>query len=125
MEQTITLCKALTEPIRLRILALLREGELCVCELVEVLRMPQSTVSRHLALLKGAGWVAERRQGVWMYYRLAEGGAGLQAALQRHLLEHLAGLEQVQADRARLGLLRKAGPGAATCCGASKNKKRK
>jgi ArsR family transcriptional regulator len=125
MEQTINVCKALTEPIRLRILALLGEGELCVCELVEVLQIPQSTVSRHLALLRGAGWVAERRQGVWMYYRLAEGDAGLHGALQRHLLEHLRGLEQIKADLVRLGLRRKAGPGAATCCGASKNNKRK
>ena len=103
MEQTINLCKALTEPIRLRILALLREGELCVCELVEVLQMPQSTVSRHLSLLKAAGWVAERRQGAWMYYRLVNEGSGLQVALQRHILEHLIGLEVVKADLARRG----------------------
>lgn len=102
MEQTINVCKALTEPIRLRILALLGEGELCVCELVEVLQMPQSTVSRHLAILKKAGWLAERRQGIWMYYRLARGGSGLQAALQRNLLDHLSGLEQVRADLLRL-----------------------
>lgn len=125
MEQTVILCKALTEPIRLRILALLGEGELCVCELVEVLRMPQSTVSRHLAMLKSAGWVIERRQGVWMYYRLAEEGAGLHRVLQHHLLEHLAGLAQVKADLERLGLLRKAGQGESACSGASTNKKRK
>lgn len=101
MERTIRACKALAEPIRLRILALLREGELCVCDLVEVLQMPQSTVSRHLALLKGAGWVAERRQGVWMHYRLADGGSGLHVALQPHLLDHLVGLEQVKADISR------------------------
>lgn len=124
MEQTINLCKALTEPIRLRILALLGEGELCVCELVEVLQIPQSTVSRHLALLKGAGWVTERRQGVWMYYRLAEGGAGLHGPLQNHLLEHLRGLEQIKADLARLSLQRELATEAATRCSASKNEKR-
>lgn len=108
MRQTTHLCKALSEPIRLRILALLGEGELCVCDLVEVLQLPQSTVSRHLALLKAAGWLAERRQGVWMYYRLMDQGAGLQGALQPHLLEHLTGLEQVKADlERRVGYLRK------------------
>lgn len=123
MEQTIKACKALTEPIRLRILALLREGELCVCELVAVLRMPQPTVSRHLALLKGAGWVEERRQGVWMYYRLADGNSDLHVALQRHLLVHLAGLAQVKTDLGRLGLM-KAEQGPSTRCGAVKNNKR-
>ncbi|MHB8810504.1 MAG: ArsR/SmtB family transcription factor [Desulfobulbaceae bacterium] len=124
MEQTINLCKALTEPIRLRILALLGEGELCVCELVAVLQLPQSTVSRHLAMLKSAGWVTERRQGVWMYYRLAEGGTGLQAALQQNLLKHLNGLTQVKTDLARLPLM-KAGQGPSICGDAFKNKKRK
>jgi ArsR family transcriptional regulator, arsenate/arsenite/antimonite-responsive transcriptional repressor len=102
MEQTIRLCKALTGPIRLRILALLDGGELCVCDLVEVLAIPQSTVSRHLAVLKNAGWVCERRQGVWMYYRLAQASTPLQDALRQTILAHLAGLAGVRHDRERL-----------------------
>ncbi|MHB1348822.1 MAG: ArsR family transcriptional regulator [Desulfobulbus sp.] len=102
MEQTIRLCKALTAPIRLRILALLDEGELCVCALVEVLAVPQSTVSRHLAVLKNADWVVERRRGVWMYYRLAAAGPPLLEALRRDILAHLAGQEDVKRDRERL-----------------------
>lgn len=102
MNQTIRVCKALTEPTRLRILAILDQGELCVCALVAVLQVPQSTVSRHLALLKAAGWICERRQGVWMYYRLARESVPLQAALCRGILAHLAGLAAVRRDRKRL-----------------------
>lgn len=102
MQHTIKVCKALTEPTRLRILALLDQGELCVCALVSVLQMPQSTVSRHLAQLKAAGWICERRQGVWMYYRLTGESDPLQAALSRDILAHLAGLAEVRRDRQRL-----------------------
>lgn len=66
------LFKALSEPARLRIIHLLhRRGELCVCDLVEALQLPQSAVSRHLAYLRNQGLVAARRAGTWMYYQLA------------------------------------------------------
>ena len=56
--------KALSDPIRLRIVFLLQaEGELCVCDLMAVLKLPQSTVSRHLAYLKRSCWVDIRREG--------------------------------------------------------------
>lgn len=57
---------------RRNILALLAaEGEVCVCELVAALGELQPSVSRHLALLRDAGWIAGRREGTWMHYRLA------------------------------------------------------
>jgi len=56
--------KALADEIRLRILAVLAEGKLCVCNLLAILDMPQSTVSRHLAYLLNSGWVEDRRRGV-------------------------------------------------------------
>ena len=62
--------KALAEPIRLRILMLLTSGELCVCDLTDVLALPQSTISRHMSRLKSAGIVADRRDGRWVHYRL-------------------------------------------------------
>lgn len=65
--------KALSDETRLRIVALLQiGGELCVCDLMEVLDMPQSTVSRHLAYLRNSGLVDDRRKGVWMYYCLRD-----------------------------------------------------
>ncbi|BCU81700.1 transcriptional regulator [Polycladomyces abyssicola] len=62
--------KALGDPTRLKILALLKEEELCVCELVEILKMSQPAVSQHMRRLKNAGLVKERRQGQWVFYSL-------------------------------------------------------
>jgi ArsR family transcriptional regulator len=65
------LYRALADPTRLRCLVLLqREGELCVCELTHALGESQPKISRHLAQLREAGIVADRRQGVWIHYRL-------------------------------------------------------
>jgi ArsR family transcriptional regulator len=63
--------QALSDATRLRSLLLLaREDELCVCELTHALDVIQPKVSRHLALLRDAGIVCDRRQGQWIYYRL-------------------------------------------------------
>ena len=62
--------KALSEEIRLRILVLLTEGEICVCDLMHVLNLPQSSVSRHMAKLKSAFLISDRRDGKWVYYSL-------------------------------------------------------
>jgi len=64
------LFKALADETRLRIVALLSHGELCVCHLEEALRLSQPKVSRHLATLRSAGVVEHRREGTWVYYRL-------------------------------------------------------
>jgi ArsR family transcriptional regulator len=63
--------RALSDETRLRILALLKDGEVCVCHIQGGLRLPQPTISRHLAYLRRSGLVAARREGVWMHYRLA------------------------------------------------------
>ena len=74
--------KALGDPVRLRLFQLLvGHDELCVCHLTEALNLPQSTVSRHLAVLRHAGLMQTRREGKWMHYRLASGLAGELAAL--------------------------------------------
>ena len=65
--------KAAADPCRLRILMLLKEGELCVCEIMTALKKPQSSTSHHLSILREAGLVKERRDGKWSYYRLADG----------------------------------------------------
>ena len=64
------LFKALGDETRLRIVALLSHGELCVCHLEEALRLSQPKVSRHLATLRAAGVVEDRRDGTWVHYRL-------------------------------------------------------
>jgi ArsR family transcriptional regulator len=63
---------ALGDATRLRILGLLVDGEVCVCNIHDALRLPQPTVSRHLASLRRAGLVQARRTGQWIHYRLAE-----------------------------------------------------
>jgi ArsR family transcriptional regulator len=65
------LFKALGDETRLRIVALLSHDELCVCHLQEALQLSQPHVSRHLATLRAAGVVESRREGSWIYYRLA------------------------------------------------------
>jgi ArsR family transcriptional regulator len=63
--------RAFADRTRLRILNLLRPGELCVCDLVRVLGSPQPKISRHLAYLRGAGLVTTRKDGLWIHYSLA------------------------------------------------------
>jgi len=63
--------RALADATRLRIVLLLAAGEQCVCVIHEQLDLPQSSVSRHLAVLRAAGVVSARRQGKWVYYALA------------------------------------------------------
>jgi DNA-binding transcriptional ArsR family regulator len=67
-----TVAKAVADPSRVRILKLLEGGELCVCQITTVLNLAPATVSKHLAALKTAGLVQQRRDGKWVYYRLAE-----------------------------------------------------
>ena len=65
------LFRAFADRTRLRILHLLRDGELCVCDLMELLRIPQAKTSRHLGYLRRAGLVTSREEGAWSYYSLA------------------------------------------------------
>ena len=61
---------ALSDPIRISVIELLRQGELCVCDLCDALEINQSKLSFHLKILKEAGLVNSRQQGRWIYYRL-------------------------------------------------------
>src|ERR1041385_7369936 len=70
LERTARVFHALSDPTRLRLVALLRGGERCVCDLTEVLETGQSRLSFHLKTLKDAGVVLDRREGRWVYYRL-------------------------------------------------------
>ena len=105
--------RAFSDRTRLRILHLLTEGELCVCDLVAVLRVPQPRVSRHLAYLRRAGLVLARKDRLWSYYRLAPA----RNAFHRKLLDCLqccfGEVPGLAADAKRL---RSAGCGQ-HCCG--------
>lgn len=102
MQTTAQFLKALSEEPRLRILALLLGGELCVCDLMAVLQLPQSTISRHLAYLRNTGWVQSRRLGAWMYYRLEEMPTPFTRELVELLTKRLAELPETRRDFAAL-----------------------
>ena len=73
MKNLASIIKSLEDETRLRIMALLLDAEeLCVCHFMAVLQLPQSTVSRHLSNLKNAGWLSDRRAGVWIHYSLSK-----------------------------------------------------
>ena len=76
--------QSLADPTRLRLLnVLMQAGEICGCELVQALCLPQYSVSRHLQKLVGAGLVQARRQGKWIYYRITGSLKLYQRALMR------------------------------------------
>lgn len=114
MEEIAKRLKALSDPTRLRILRLLDHGELCVCNVMAALGLPQSRVSRHLAYLDNSGWVSGKRKGKWVYYRLAEPADPVQARVLSALRETLPGLPAARDDHARLCVHLKAKT-AATC----------
>ncbi len=104
------LFKALGDDTRLRIVALLCHGELCVCHLQEALRLTQPTASRHLAVLRSAGVVEARRKGSWVYYRLATQQEEARKRQLRAVIREFARQSTLREDVERL--LRVRGPAA-------------
>jgi len=102
MEYTTQLFKALGDPTRLRILALLFSGELCVCDITETLNLPQSTVSRHLAYLRNAGLVKSQRKQKWMHYRLLSDPDSLVREVTALLRQQLPVLATILEDQINL-----------------------
>jgi len=92
MKQFIRVMKALSDPNRVRVLKLLEEDELCVCEIQSLLGLAQSTVSKHMKLLEDAGMVERKRQGTWIIYSLADGSESVYSETMllemRHWLEN-------------------------------------
>jgi ArsR family transcriptional regulator len=87
---------------RLRILNLMREGEICVCFLVEVLNESQPKVSRHLAYLRSAGIVETRREGKWMHYRIKTPVDPSAAQVLQNILMWMDSQEKMQNDCKKL-----------------------
>ena len=103
MQTTVEMFKSLADETRLRLLILLQGGnEYCVCDLMQALDMPHSTVSRHLAYLKRNGWLQDRRGGIWMYYSLKKEMDGFLQAQLILLINQLAENSVCRADKQRL-----------------------
>ncbi len=94
------LFKSLGDPTRLRIVMLLLDEELCVCDIESILHLPQSTVSRHMARLSSAGVVVARREIVWIHYRLAQ--TAVIDDLRTFLRTQFAKVNPYRQDRATL-----------------------
>lgn len=97
-----SLFRALSDPTRLRLLNLIADKEICVCHFVEILRMSQPKISRHLAYLRREGIVSSRRQGRWMHYRLQAPSNAALSAILKETLAHLRQLPVMQRDSAKL-----------------------
>ena len=95
------LFKGFADPIRIRILNLLAAGELCVCDIGDILKLPQSSVSRHLAYLRRAGLVAAERAGKFAHYRLAEPRNVVHRNLQNCVRSCFVGIPLLDTERAR------------------------
>ena len=96
------LFKALADRTRLRLINLMGDDEVCVCFFVEVLKLNQPKISRHLAYLRRAGVVAARREGKWMHYRIVEPPDPRAANIFREVRASLANDAGMTRDRARL-----------------------
>src|SRR5258708_20268774 len=92
------LFRALADRTRLRLLNLIADKEICVCYFVEILRISQPKISRHLAYLRRAGIVAARRQGRWMHYRLLAPRDAVGSAILKETLGHLRHIPDIQQD---------------------------
>jgi ArsR family transcriptional regulator len=120
-----TVFQALGDRTRLRILGLLLTGEVCVCHIHESLGVSQPKASRHLAYLRRSGLVETRRDGLWVYYRLAETNDALVRTIREVVTHTLAHVAIVRRDAGRLQkktgccLPAASGGPAYACCGSS------
>jgi ArsR family transcriptional regulator len=96
------LFRALGDETRLRIIALLSHGELCVCHLEAALDLNQPNVSRHLGILRAAGVVDSRRDGTWVYYRIAEQDHDAVETMLATLTKTFGAERAIRADHSKL-----------------------
>ena len=102
-EDTLAITKALADEHRVRALMALRRGELCACQLTELLGLAPSTVSKHMSILRQARLVEVRKEGRWSHYRLASAEASGEARSALDWLEAAIGrAAQVSEDARRL-----------------------
>ena len=103
MKEFLNLTKALADENRLRMLMALQDGELCVCQITELMGLAISTVSKHLSILYQAGLVNARKDGRWMYYSLPDKGASAPAREGVVWVRRsLAGNERLREDARKL-----------------------
>jgi ArsR family transcriptional regulator len=103
---------ALADPTRLRLASLiLHNGEICVCDLMTITGLPQTKISKHLAVLRKVGMVTHRREGTWLHYSIVKSGSPLQSSLLKVIHDAANTLSELKRD---LQTLRKS-----DCCAPS------
>lgn len=103
MRATTNFYKALSDASRLRILMMLREKSLCVCEMVDILGLANSTVSKHLSILRNANLIMDEKDGRWVNYRIAkpDESKDVDIVLTR-LVQQLADDKQIALDKRKI-----------------------
>ena len=102
MLEILNITKALSDENRVRALMMLFDGELCVCQIIEMLGLAPSTVSKHMSILRQAGLVETRKEGRWMYYRLADSNADCAGEILNWLQKHLKNDKKILEDNKQL-----------------------
>jgi ArsR family transcriptional regulator, arsenate/arsenite/antimonite-responsive transcriptional repressor len=102
MRELTSLGQAIADSTRVRILAALQHGELCVCELADALAIGQSTLSGHLQVLRRTGMVTTRKEGRWIYYSFDDRKAALIEAIFSHIRSDFDSEPQLRCDSERI-----------------------
>ena len=102
MKETVKVLKALSNDTRLTIMVLLSQKELCVCQIEKLLNLSQAKVSRHLTVLKHAGLVSDRREGLWIYYSAAKPGNKIETKVFEIFSELKANISSLKINTATL-----------------------
>jgi DNA-binding transcriptional ArsR family regulator len=108
MRDFLSITKALSDESRVRALLAVKDGELCLCQIIEVLGLSPATVSKHMNLLQQAGLVQRRKHGKWHFYRLPKGeGTPLSRRVLEWTLEELKNDPAVRDDARRIRQVRR------------------
>ena len=107
MRELLAATKALSDPNRVRALMALQASELCVCQIIELLSLAPSTVSKHMAVLGQARLVETRKEGRWVYYRLPENPDPLLGRAIEWVRAATADDEQILADAKAIGAIKR------------------
>jgi ArsR family transcriptional regulator, arsenate/arsenite/antimonite-responsive transcriptional repressor len=107
MLKILNITKALSDENRIRALMMLAGGELCVCQIIEMLGLAPSTVSKHMSILRQAGLVETRKESRWIYYRLADREAQPVCEILNWLQRHLKNDKRILDDVKQLRRMRK------------------
>lgn len=107
MLEILTITKALSDENRVRALMMLAGGELCVCQIIEMLGLAPSTVSKHMSILRQAGLVETRKEGRWIYYRQPDPKAQPACEILNWLQRHLKNDKKILTDLKQLRKMQK------------------